>query len=304
MATSRHFRHNVRSEQNLYEDLIVESLKFYGQDIYYLPREVVSRDMIFNDEVLSRFQYAYRLEVYVENVEGFDGDGDLFQKFGVEIRDAATLVMSRRRWNNEIRKYQETEEDKYYRPREGDLIHLPLSGSTFEITKVEDENPFYQIGQLPTFRLRCELFEYTNADFETGVPEIDDIEDFAAYQWQLTMDSASVGYQRGETITQTFDDYVVTGEVVHWQDSDASEGGNILRLAHVGNNSGEYKSFASNKLVVGDTSGAKAFPTVIQELQEIQPGSPGGADNQVTSFDVSALEFLDFSESNPFGDIQ
>ena len=304
MATSRHFRHNVRSEQNLYEDLIVESLKFYGQDIYYLPREVVSRDMIFNDEVLSRFQYAYRLEVYVENVEGFDGDGDLFQKFGVEIRDAATLVMSRRRWNNEIRKYQETDEDKYYRPREGDLIHLPLSGSTFEITKVEDENPFYQLGQLPVFRLRCELFEYTNADFETGVPEIDDIEDFAAYQWQLTMDSASVGYQRGETVTQTFDDYVVTGEVVHWQDSDASEAGNILRLAHVGNTSGEYKSFASNKLLVGDTSGAKAFPTVIQELQEIQPGSPGGADGNVVSFDVSAFEFLDFSESNPFGDIQ
>ena len=100
MATSSYFRHNVRSEQNLYEDLIVESLKFYGQDIYYLPREVVHKDMIFNDEVLSRFQYAYRVEVYVENVEGFDGDGDLFSKFGVEIRDAATLVMSRRRWNN------------------------------------------------------------------------------------------------------------------------------------------------------------------------------------------------------------
>jgi len=151
MATSRHFRHNVRSEQNLYEDLIVESLKFYGQDVYYLPREVVSRDMIFNDETLSRFDHAYSVEMYIENVEGFDGDGDLFQKFGVEIRDAATLIMARRRWNNEIRKYQErTEVDKkYYRPREGDLIHLPLSGSTFEIMKVEDENPFYQIGQLP-----------------------------------------------------------------------------------------------------------------------------------------------------------
>ena len=305
MATSRHFRHNVRSEQNLYEDLIVESLKFYGQDIYYLPREVVSRDMIFNDEILSSFEHAYRVEVYFENIEGFDGDGDLFQKFGVEIRDAATLIMSRRRWNNEIRKYQEGTEvgEKYYRPREGDLIHLPLSGSTFEIMKVEDENPFYQIGQLPTFSMRCELFEFTNARFDTGVPEIDDIPEFAAYQWQLTMDSASTGYQIGETITQTFPTYNVTGEVVHWQDSDQSEGGNILRLAHVGNNSGDYKAFASNKLIVGDTSGAKAFPTVIQELQEIQPASPGGADGNVTSFDVSALEFLDFSESNPFGDI-
>jgi hypothetical protein len=301
MATSRHFRHNVRSEQNLYEDLIVESLKFYGQDVYYLPREVVSRDMVFNDEELSRFDNAYSVEVYIENVEGFDGDGDLFQKFGVEIRDAVTLVLARRRWNNEIRKYQSSEDTKYYRPREGDLIHLPLSGSTFEISKVEDENPFYQLGQLPVFRMRCELFEFTNARFDTGVQEIDDIPEFAAYQWQINTDSASVGYQIGETVTQSFPTYDVTGEVVHWQDSDAGLGGNILRLAHVGNTAGVYKSFATNKLLVGDVSGAKAFPTIIQELQEIQPGSPGGADQEVSSFDVSALEFLDFSESNPFG---
>ena len=303
MATSRHFRHNVRSEQNLYEDLIVESLRFFGQDVYYLPREVVSRDMIFNDEELSRFQYAYSIETYLDNVEGFDGDGDLFQKFGVEIRDAVTLVMSRRRWNNEIRKYQETEQEKYYRPREGDLVHLPLSGSTFEIMKVEDENPFYQLGSLPVFRLRCELFEFTNSRFDTGVQEIDDIAEFAAYQWQLTMDSASTGYEVGETISQTFPEYSITGEVVHWQDSDVAEGGNILRLAHVGNDAGEYKPIVGGVQVVGDTSGAKASPTLVQELQEIQPGSPGGADDKVDSFDVSAFEFLDFSETNPFGDI-
>lgn len=304
MATSPYFRHNVRSEQNLYEDLIVESLKFYGQDVYYLPREVVSRDMIFNDEVLSRFEYAYRIEVYVENIEGFDGEGDLFQKFGVEIRDAATLILSRRRWNNEIRKYQETDEEKYYRPREGDLIHLPLSGSTFEIMKVEDENPFYQLGQLPVFKMRCELFEFTNARFDTGVPEIDDIPEFAAYQWQLTMDSASVGYTVGETVTQSFATYDITGEVVNWQDSDAGAGGNILRLAHVGNTSGEYKAFTTTALVVGDESGAKATPTVVAELQQIQPNAPGGADQEVVDFNVSAFEFLDFTETNPFGDIR
>ena len=304
MATSSYFRHNVRSEQNLYEDLIVESLKFYGQDIYYLPREVVHKDMIFNDEVLSRFQYAYRIEVYVENVEGFDGDGDLFSKFGVEIRDAATLVMSRRRWNNEIRQYQEScdGEEKYYRPREGDLIHLPMSGSTFQIMKVEDENPFYQIGQLPIFRMRCELFEYTNEDFDTLVPEIDDVEDFASYQWQLTVDSASTGFIIGETISQAFDNHTVTGEVVHWQDSDSGLIGNVLRLTHVGNNSGEYQAFTTTQQVVGGTSGAVATPTLIEELQKLQPNSPGGFTENTTDFDVSALEFVDFTESNPFGD--
>lgn len=303
MATSRHFRHNVRSEQNLYEDLIIESMKFFGTDIYYLPREVVARDMIFNDETLSRFAYAYRIEVYLENLEGFDGDGDLFSKFGVEIRDAATLLMARRRWNNEIRKYQETTEEKYYRPREGDLIHVPLSGSTFEIMKVEDENPFYQLGKLPVFKMRCELFEFTNADFETGVPEVDDIEEYAAYQYQLTMDSASVGYIRGETVTQTHANHIVNGEVVGWKDSDVADVGNQLYLAHVGNNTGEYRDFTPSIAVIGTESGAIATPTLVQELQEIQPASPGGADGDVDSFSVSAFEFLDFSETNPFGGI-
>ena len=206
--------------------------------------------------------------------------------------------MSRRSWNNEIRKYQETPEEKYYRPREGDLIHIPLSGSTFEIMKVDDENPFYQLGKLPVFKMRCELFEFTNADFETGVPEIDDIEDFAAYQYQLTMDSSSVGYIKGETVTQTHSTHTITGEVVNWQNSDS-----IMRLAHVGNNKGDYRQLTTSIAVVGTESGALTHPTLVEEMQEIQPASPGGADGNVDSFSVSAFEFLDFSETNPFGGI-
>jgi hypothetical protein len=312
MALSQHFRHNVKSEQSLYENLIVESLKFYGQNVYYLPREVVSRDMVFNDETLSEFKYAYQVEVYVENVEGYDGDGDLFQKFGVEIRDAATIVMARRRFNQEIRQYQERPGEKYYRPREGDLIHIPLSNSTFEIMKVEDENPFYQLGQLPVFRMRLELFEYSTERFSTGTNVgVTQIEEFAAYQWQLTMDSASNGFTRGERVTQAFDDYVVTGEVVGWNGDD-----NTLYLGNVGNTSGEYQTFTTTRqLFHGDSvsvASSIATPTVIRELQQIQSGAPGGDINptgatdgwtsNVTDFDVSVLEFVDFSEDNPFGD--
>jgi len=312
MALSQHFRHNVRSEQSLYENLIVESLKFYGQNVYYLPREVVSRDMVFNDETLSEFKYAYQVEVYVENVEGYDGDGDLFQKFGVEIRDAATIVMARRRFNQEIRQYQERPGEKYYRPREGDLIHIPLSNSTFEIMKVEDENPFYQLGQLPVFRMRLELFEYSTERFSTGSNVgVTQIEEFAAYQWQLTMDSASNGFTRGERVTQAFDDYVVTGEVVGWNGDD-----NTLYLGNVGNTSGEYKTFTTTRqLFHGDSvnvASSIATPTVIRELQQIQSNAAGGDINptgqtdgwtsNVTDFDVSVLEFVDFSEDNPFGD--
>ena len=107
MATNPYFNYAASSEQDLYEDLITESIKNFGQDIYYIPREVVHRDMIFDDTVLSQFNYAYKVEVYLESVEGFDGDGDLFSKFGVEIRDAVTFIISRRRWNTEIRNHEE-----------------------------------------------------------------------------------------------------------------------------------------------------------------------------------------------------
>ena len=308
MATSPFFRHNVQSEQDLYEDLIVESMKFYGVDIYYLPREVVHSDMIFNDEVLSRFKYSYVVEVYIDNVDGFDGDGNLFQKFGVEIRDAVTLTMSRRRWNTEIRKHALADEDglreitadkKYYRPREGDLIHLPMSNQTFEVQSVVDENPFYQLGQLPTFKLRCELFEFSNEVFDTMVPEIDRVEEFAAYQWELGIDSSSNGFLRGEIVTQSHMMYDVTGEVVHWSDSD-----NVLRLANVGNTTGEYRPFERNVAITGATLNSTVHPLLVSELQNVQPGSPGGSNPTAPDdFDVSAFEFVDFNESNPFGDI-
>lgn len=108
MATNLYFAQGTRSEQVLYEDLIIESLKMYGQDVYYIPREIVKRDRIFEDDAVSRFDNSYRIETYIENVEGFDGEGDLFTKFGVEIRDAATFIMSRRRWSSVVAKNEST----------------------------------------------------------------------------------------------------------------------------------------------------------------------------------------------------
>lgn len=300
MAISPYFRPNVKSEQRLYEDLIIESLQFYGQDCYYIPREVVTRDTIFDDERLSRFSNAYKIEMYIENIQGFEGEGDLFTKFGIEIRNSATFVLSRRRFNTEIAKNENGgDPKKYYRPREGDIVHLPLSNSTFQIMKVFDEQPFYQLSNLPVFTLSCELFEYNDEDFDTGVASVDKVESFAAYQYVLTMDSSSVGYQSGENVDQVFDDYTVTGEVVSWVDSDKK-----LYLSHVGNNAGEYKNFTTTRQVIGDESGAIATPTLVEQLQNIQQNSAGGSNNNVSTFDVSAFEFIDFSESNPFGDPQ
>lgn len=189
MATNPWISQSVRSEQSLYEDLIIESLQFYGQDVYYIPREIVNKDKVFLDDVPSHFSDAYKIEMYIENVDAFAGEGDLFSKFGVELRDQATFVCARRRWKGLI---GEKLDSYNFRPREGDLIYLPLSQSIFEIFKVETESPFYQLSQLPTFRLQCELFEYNDEDFDTDIDTIDIIEEESAYQYKLTMKTPAV----------------------------------------------------------------------------------------------------------------
>ena len=208
MATNRYIRQGVRSEQTLYEDIVIESLKFYGQDVYYLPRTIVNEDRVFGDDIPSRFSNAYKIEMYIENAEGFDGEGDLFTKFGVEIRDQATFVLARRRWDQTVAKIDN--EIDGIRPREGDLIWLPLSKSMFQIMKVEHEDPFYQLNNLVVFKLQCELFEFNDEDFDTSIEDIDDIVVDHAYQWVLTLippttatASASVSGERVSSITLT-----------------------------------------------------------------------------------------------------
>jgi hypothetical protein len=156
MATNIYFSQKVKSEQDLYEDIVIESLKIHGQDIYYLPRDIVNENRILGDDVPSRFNSSYMVEAYLENTEGFDGEGDLFSKFGVEIRDQATFIVSRRRWNQTVARFDN--EINSERPREGDLVYLTLSNSLFQIMHVEHEQPFYQLSNLPTYKMRCELF--------------------------------------------------------------------------------------------------------------------------------------------------
>ena len=147
MARNVYFNDKVRSEQNLYEDIVIESLKIYGQDVYYLPRDIVAEDKIFGDDIPSRFNSSYKIEMYLENIEGVDGEGDLFTRFGVEIRDEATFVVSRRRWTQTVARMDNNVTS--VRPLEGDLIYLPLTNKLFQINFVEHEHPFYQLSNLP-----------------------------------------------------------------------------------------------------------------------------------------------------------
>lgn len=172
---------------DLYENIIIESLKIYGQDIYYLPRELVNEDVLLGDDVTSRFPTSHKIEMYVENTEGFDGEGDLFTRFGVEIRDEATFVVARSRFATQVQRPDN--EIATDRPTEGDLIYIPLTNKMFEIQHVEHEQPFYQIENLPVFKMRCSLFEYTGEDFDTSIDDIQDIEKRGTYQYQVTVNS-------------------------------------------------------------------------------------------------------------------
>ena len=163
------------SEQRLVEDLVIESLKVYGHDIYYMPRTLVNKDTIFDEDELSRFTQAYPLEMYLDNVNGYEGQGDIFTRFGLEVRDQATFVLAKRRWEDLVLTSGGTF-TQTTRPSEGDLLYMPKTKSIFEIKYVDFQNPFYQLNQIYVFRLVCELFEYSSEDLDTGITEIDAIE--------------------------------------------------------------------------------------------------------------------------------
>lgn len=152
--------------------MVIESIKIYGLDCWYIPKQIVNKDNIYGEDALSEYNSSYMVEMYVKNVEGFAGEGDFLSKFNVEIRDQTTLTIAKRTFEDEVQHY----ESGYTRPREGDLIFLPLNNKVFQIKFVEHEPVFYQMGALQMYDLKCELFEYSNEVMNTGFEAIDDLE--------------------------------------------------------------------------------------------------------------------------------
>jgi len=221
MATNVHFNHAVQSEQHLVDDLIVESLRMYGHNCYYLPRKVVDEDVILGDVAESKFEDAYMIEMYLEGNDGFEGEGELYSKFGIETRESAEFVISKRSWERFVS--LDTNLATGLRPNEGDLVYFPLSNSLFEIKFVEHQNQFYQLGKLYTFRMSCDLFEFSGEDFETGITDIDtDIALAVATGLELTLaDTPTLrGFVVGETVSQLVSDtgVIITAEVQAWSE--------------------------------------------------------------------------------------
>jgi len=183
-------QYTTSTEQNLHEDLIIESIQIYGFDIDYMPRISLGTDSVYTEYTSSAFVDAIPVEMYVKNVLGFEGEGDFVSRFGLELRDQVTFTIAKKRFNNEIANgafvstYSSAnveisnnvftdEAISISRPREGDLLYFGLSNTFFEIKYVEHEQIFYPLGKLQTYDLRCEKYEYAGEIFATGNNTLD-----------------------------------------------------------------------------------------------------------------------------------
>ena len=196
-----------QSEKRLYEDLIIEGLKIYGNDVYYLPRTLVNRDLILGEDTNSRFDDSYLIEMYMESTEGFAGQQELITKFGLEIREDTTFMVSKRTWDEKVANNANLIATG--RPNEGDIIYMPLMNSFFEILFVEDQEPFFQLGNLPVYKLRVTRWEYSGEELNTNITDIDEKENVFSLNLLAYKQSLETA-----TMSLLIGDPVVTGDRV------------------------------------------------------------------------------------------
>jgi hypothetical protein len=177
MALNPFFLQGSPNEQRLVQELINEQLKIYGVDVIYIPRKFVRKETILKEISSSKFDDNYAIEAYINNYDGYTGQGDILSKFGVSLKDEVSLVISRERFEDFIAPFLESSDNAEIelsnRPREGDLVYFPLGQRLFEVKFIEHENPFYQLGKLYVYELKCELFEYEDEVIDTSIDEID-----------------------------------------------------------------------------------------------------------------------------------
>lgn len=273
----------VSTEQGLIQSLVDEQIKLFGSDVYYLPRKMI-KDIPLNDVLYSEFTTQYMIEMLLINVEGFGSPSEFISKFGLRITDEITMVVSQNRWSQVFQEFADiTTVDG--RPNEGDLIYLPLTEDLYEIKFVEREAPFYQLGQNYIYTMTAELYELGNDEFETGIEEIDEIEEIFAPSITIDMDpQATTHYIQGETVTGGTTG--TTAEVSFWDRDN-----HTLTLINRNGN------FTPGETITGSESG------VVQDSVEVDNLTLENveyADNKY--IETTADDLLDFTERNPFGE--
>ena len=280
-------------EQNLIEDLTIEAIKMYGMEMYYLPRTMIRKDDFFGESPYSRFSSFKMIEMYMDTTTAFEG-GDTFTKFGFEVRDSVKFTVSRKRFKRET---------TMERPLEGDLLYLPLNRGLFEIKFVEHENPFYQLGKLISFQLTCELFQYSEEKMDTGIPEIDVVEEEAGYSIALSLGVT------GGTGTFTKGDYV-------YQYSNGSVTGSV-ESANASATVLSYNNSSPNSIVLTDLRGkwftsteaemnvwiTKNNNTAYRTVVGVDDKFGTYIDNSNKKIQDEAETYLNFDEQHPFGEV-
>ncbi len=283
MATNPFFNKNYssQSEQDLYDDLMEESIKIHGIDVSYLPRQIQKIDSLFKDVEISQFTATHDIEMFVDSVEQFGGEGDFLSKFGVEIRDTLELTVMVNRF----------ETLNIGRPKEGDLIFFPFNKQLFEVMFVEDEQIFYTLGKKFVYRLKLELFEYSNQMINTGVEDIDNIQYKNAYSIELTTTNGNgTDFVVGENVYQGVDLSSATakGRVASW-------GNNILELIDV------VGKFVEGVNVVGD-GGASYEIDLPDNYEDVELDIPNDPLSDNIDYEKEADKVIDFTENNPFSE--
>jgi hypothetical protein len=296
MALNPYIRVNNKTylpEQNLVEDLTIEAIKIYGHEMYYIPRSMLKRDDLFGESKYSRFTSFKMVEMYMDTTTAFEG-GDTFTKFGFEIRDSVKFTVSKKRFQRET---------TMGRPLEGDLLYLPISKGLFEVKFVEHENPFYQLGKLYSYQLTCELFQYSEEDFNTGIPEIDAINDETGFKVNLNLGGiyGSGSFAEGDSVYQ-YADGSITGAT-------AGASARAVVYSYEPNNDPNRISLSNvvgtwiEETEAGTTAyiakaGRNLYAPIVSKTDTM--GILDEAKNEAIQIEADTV--FNFDEKNPFGD--
>lgn len=294
MATNLYFNNfpakQVTSEQLLIEDLVIESMQIHGMDVFYMPRMNTSQDdLLYGENTVKQYRKAYPLEMYLENVTGMEGEQDFISKFGLEIRDEMTFLVSRKRFSATV--------PTQFRPHEGDLVYVPLIQNFFEITFVEHENNqamFYTLGRgrggnVYVFALKLKQFVFSNEIVETGITQIDEqiLESYP--KTRISLDTVYGQFLNGETVYvgDSLANAVAQAIVFNFQPNSHLDVYRTTGTFTVGS-------------IRGVTSGASATILLTSDTYTTNNVFEDIVDNARIQTESNAV--IDWTEKNPFGE--
>jgi len=293
MATSVYFNnYNSLAEQRVIEDLIVESIKIMGFDAYYLPIEnETDRDILYGEDPVKKFSSAFPIEFYLSSSMEYEGEKEFFSKFGLEIKNNVSIILSKRSFS------QRVPQNTFTRPREGDLIYVPFlngTGELFEIKFTNQTKDFFMLGRkIPFFyELELEKFKYSQELIDTGVEDIDDVMIQSSYTLELNTGVGTGTFEQREVVFQSDDGTQANAYVVaivqEWVKPD-----DMLKVSNV---AGEFRD---NVAIIGATSGAEYYLSSYDPLKDSTRNE--AYDNAYLN--DTASNIIDFTETNPFGRI-